>query len=98
MLLQCPVALSLGKKLFRESHWNLDYPGSCNALMCQRNKFFRGRKMGMVSGKCAVVAVFWVVGMERNKRNLVEARDEDVDQLWDRVRFWIRTGSYTKKD
>jgi hypothetical protein len=54
--------------------------------------------MGMGSRKCAVVAVFWVVGMERNKRNLVEARDEDVDQLWDRVRFWIRTGSYTKKE
>lgn len=52
----------------------------------------------MVSGKCDVVAVFWVVGMERNKRNLVEAKDEDVDQLWDRVRFWILTGSYAKKE
>lgn len=32
------------------------------------------------------------------QKNLVEAKDEDVDQLWDRVRFWILTGSYAKKE
>jgi hypothetical protein len=40
---------------------------------------------GMVLGRCAVLAVFWVVWMEMKKIIFVEARCEDVDYLWERV-------------
>lgn len=30
---------------------------------------------------------FWVLLTERNRRAFVEARGEEVDHLWDRVRF-----------
>lgn len=46
----------------------------------------------MVLRICAVLAVFWVVWMERNKRIFLEARGEDVDQLWDRVCYWASLG------
>lgn len=37
-----------------------------------------------------IVFFFWVVWLwlERKKRIFVEARGQDVDQLWDRVHFW----------
>lgn len=48
---------TLWKKLFTELHVNLNHPGLCNALMCERYKFFEGKKNGMVLGRCAVVTV-----------------------------------------
>ena len=46
----------------------------------------------MVLGRCVVLAVFWVVWMERNKRIFVQAGGEDVDKLWDRVCYWASLG------
>jgi hypothetical protein len=58
------------EKLFTELHVNWNHPGSCNALMCERYKFFGGKKKGMVLGRCAVVTVFlggWDFGWRGSK-------------------------------
>lgn len=34
----------------------------------------------------AMMAVFWVVWMERNKRIFDDAKGDEIDQLWDRIR------------
>jgi hypothetical protein len=34
--------------------------------------------------------------MERNRRGFVEARNEDVSQLWDRIHFWVSVSSEFK--
>lgn len=49
---------ALWKNLFTELQVNWNHPGSCNTLMCERYKFFGGKKKGMVLGRSAVVTVF----------------------------------------
>lgn len=39
-------------------------------------------------GQCAILAIFRVMWMERNRRIFEEARDEDMDLIWDKVRYW----------
>lgn len=50
-------------------------------------KFFGGRKNVMVLGGCAVLETFWVVWMEWNRRIFERATCEDVNHLWNRLRY-----------
>lgn len=43
-------------------------------------------------GRCAVLTIFLVVWMERNRRIFEKARDEEVDLLSDKVHFWDSLG------
>jgi hypothetical protein len=53
----------------------------------KRHKLFGGKK-AMVLGRCVILATFWVNWMERNKMIFEDAREEELENLWDRVRFW----------
>lgn len=64
VLLQCPVAQ------YFNVNWN--YPGSSNSLICEKYNFFGGKRHGF--RRCAMLAVFWMVWMDRNKRIFMEVR------------------------
>lgn len=70
--------LLYGKRVFRESNLSWDNSADCVALLFERhelNKLFYGRKKGLV-GRCAVMAVSWVICMERNKRTFKHFKGE----------------------
>lgn len=75
-----------------------DTPASCMVLLLEGYKF-GGEEMVMVCEKCSAMTIFWVVWMDRNVRIFERAVDEEVDHLWDRIRFGISFGlclqSYT---
>lgn len=41
-------------------------PVLCNTLLCQKFKFFAGKKMSVVLRRCAMRESFWVIWVERN--------------------------------
>lgn len=86
LMLYCPTAASLWKRLFRVTRVSWDNPNSCVELLSERYKLFGGKKM--VLGRCTVLVIFWVVWNERNGRIFEAARDEVLDFWWDRVHFW----------
>lgn len=63
-------------------------PAKYVTLLGERFSFFGGKKKGLDLGKCAIVAVFWVIWMERNRRIFENLGGDDLDILWGRVRFW----------
>lgn len=81
-----------GKDFFLEANVSWAAPASCRALLCERFNLFGGKKKGLALGGCAMTAIFWVVWVERNKRIYEGARGEEVDHLWDRVRYWLHFG------
>lgn len=40
----------------------------CMALLSKRHPTFGGKKKGLVLGRCAMMAIFCVIWVERNKR------------------------------
>ena len=46
-----------------------------------------GRKANAVWG-CLVLAVFWVIWLERNQRIFEDKIGADQEELWDRIKFW----------
>lgn len=43
-------------------------PVFCNTLLCQKFKFFVGKKRSVVLRRCAMRESFWVIWVERNRR------------------------------
>lgn len=75
--------------MFRESNLSWDNSADCVALLFERhelNKLFYGRKKGLV-GRCAVMALSWVICMERNKRTFKHFKGEGG------TRFFVGKGS-----
>lgn len=81
LLLHCRAALSLWPWLLKETslHWSILV--SCNALLCENFKFFRGRRMGVALGRCAMMKFFWVIWFERNRRVFENVPGEVVECL-----------------
>jgi len=74
--------------LFKESGGVWVTPRSCYALL-STNFFGGGRsKKEKILWSCRLLAVFWVIWMERNKRIFDDVNGLCVEALWDRVCFW----------
>lgn len=67
LLLHCPAASSLLFQLIKEKGLCWSIPVSCNVLLCEKFRFFGGKKRGVVLGRCAMMAIFWVLWVERNR-------------------------------
>jgi hypothetical protein len=64
LILQCPIALALLNRLVREAMLSWVIPANC---MGERCKLFWWKKKGLVFERCAMMAIFWVIWVERNK-------------------------------
>lgn len=60
LLLQCQMAFSLWLLLLMETVL-------CNTLLCQKFKFFVGKKRSVVLRRCAMRESFWVIWVARNR-------------------------------
>ena len=48
-----------------------------------------GGKKAKVLWGCSVLAIFWVLWMERNRRIFEVYEGVGVQFLWERIRFWV---------
>ncbi|CAL2258663.1 unnamed protein product [Prunus armeniaca] len=58
LLLPCPAASSLWFRLIKEKGLCWSIPVSSNVLLCEKFRFFGGKKRGVVLGRCAMMAIF----------------------------------------
>jgi hypothetical protein len=88
LFLHCPFSIQLWWRLFKEFGGSWVTPKSCYALL-STNFCWGGRnKKVKVLWSCRVVAVFWAIWMERNRRIFDDFNGLCVEALWDRVCFW----------
>ncbi|KAK9927793.1 hypothetical protein M0R45_024959 [Rubus argutus] len=88
VFLHCPVALSLWMKLFREVNISWIIPKQCFSLLCEKHKILRGGRKAKAVWGCLVLAVFWVIWLERNQRIFEDKVGAGHEELWDRIKFW----------
>lgn len=74
VFLRCLVAMFMWHRLFMEANVSWAASASCRTLLCERFTFFGRKKKGLALGGCVMMAIFWVVWMERNKINFEGAR------------------------
>lgn len=54
-------------KTIQETMYDVQNPASCVSLLSESHRFFQGKKRGNVLGKSAIMSIFWVILMERNR-------------------------------
>jgi hypothetical protein len=94
---QCEVASYLWQKLYREVGVTWESPAQISALFKTILVLGRGRKDKVLRG-CGVLAVFWVLWIERNRRILKSMTEVGVEDLWERVRFWVALWASVSED
>ena len=68
LFLLCPVASSLWANLFQVAGLTWGSFASCSAVLEAILNFFGGKRKGSVLDNCAMMAVFWVIWGEKNRR------------------------------
>jgi hypothetical protein len=86
--MHCPIALAIRKRVFREYKLSWVTPANYVTLLGTRFSFFGGTKQGLVLGRYAIMAVFWIMWTERTKRIFENSGGDDLDMLWGRVCIW----------
>ncbi|XP_024195633.1 uncharacterized protein LOC112198748 [Rosa chinensis] len=88
VFVHCEVANFLWKKLFWEARVDWTTPLERNDLLRENPiAFGKGKKARTLWG-CGVLAVVWVIWMERNKRLFENYGGVEKEDLWERVKFW----------
>jgi hypothetical protein len=92
IFLQCDLASHLWQKLYWEAGLTWDAPSQISDLLTQTQNnqygFGRGKKARVLWG-CSVLAIFWVLWMERNRRIFEGYGGVGFEFLWGRIRFWV---------
>lgn len=84
--LHCPLAGVLWQRLFQISGEMWVCLGSSTRMFEIGSVGFGRDKTGPILWSCTMMALFWVIWLERNARIFYE-KEECVDGLWDRVYF-----------
>lgn len=80
LLLYCSVCLWI--QIFREASLSWDSPVYVMLYFVrERFKFLGDKKRVVVYGRCGMIAIFWVVWVERNRRAFNNVKGEIVYQL-----------------
>ena len=87
VFVQCEVVSQLWERLFQEASliWKIS-SGSCEFLSVTRLGFGRGKK-AKVLWRSSILAVIWVVWMERNKQIFEDYKGVGLEELWLRVKY-----------
>jgi hypothetical protein len=87
VFVQCEVVSQLLERLFLEAGLTWEIPaGSCELLCVRRLSFGRGKKAKVLWGS-SLLAVIWVIWMERNRRIFEDYRGVGLEELWLRVKY-----------
>jgi hypothetical protein len=87
VFVQCEVVSQLWERLFLEAGLSWEIPdGICEFLSASRLGFGRGKKAKILWGS-SVLAVIWVIWMERNRRIFEDYRGVGLEELWLRVKY-----------
>ena len=87
VFVQCEVVSQLWERLFQEASLIWEIPsGSCEFLSVTRLGFGRGKKAKVLWGS-SVLAVIWVIWMERNRRIFEDYKGVGLEELWLRVKY-----------
>ncbi|XP_040371882.1 uncharacterized protein LOC112192237 isoform X2 [Rosa chinensis] len=88
VFVHCDVTISLWKKLFREARVDWTNPLQRSELLREKPLAFgKGKKAKTLWG-CGVLAVCWVVWLERNRRIFENYGGSEREDMWERVKFW----------
>ena len=69
-----------------EAGLSSEIPAGSLALLCATSWFSQRNKAKVLWG-CSVLAVIWVLWMERNRRIFEDYRGAGMEELWDGVKF-----------
>ena len=62
-------------------------PASCGSFLMENiHDFGKGDKAKVV-WKCSILALLWVIWQDRNSRIFEDRQEEDINCLWDRIKF-----------
>jgi hypothetical protein len=88
LFLHCPFSIQVWWRFFKEFGVSWVIPKSCYDLLSIR--FISGGrgKKAKVLWSCRMLAIFWVIWLERNKRIFDDFPGMCVEGLWDRISFW----------
>ena len=87
VFVQCEVVSQLWERLFLEASLTWEMPaGSRQFLSVSRLGFGRGKKAKVLWGN-SVLAVIWVIWMERNRRIFEDYKGVGLEELWLRVKY-----------
>ena len=93
LFLGCCLAQKLWIKLLNEFGIQWIFPQSVSLMMVSK---VGGRKGRSYLWRTAVLAIMWVIWLERNNR-IFEGIEASVEDLWEKVRFWTAIWVYKTK-
>ncbi|TQD89699.1 hypothetical protein C1H46_024693 [Malus baccata] len=88
IFLHCSYSIQLWWKLFQEVKASWVIPKGCFELLSTNFKALGKRKKSKVLWGCLVLAIFWNIWMERNKRIFEDYTGVGAEELWGRVKYW----------
>ncbi|KAM1060262.1 hypothetical protein TB1_024191 [Malus domestica] len=88
IFLHCPYSIQLWWKLLKEAGARWVTPKGCFKLLSIKFEGLgKGRKAKTLWGSL-LMALFWNIWLERNKRVFEDYKGVGVEDLWDRVKHW----------
>lgn len=98
LFLHCPVTFNLWLRLFREFDISWVLSKDCSSFLSERHKLpGKGPKAKVLWG-CSVLAVLWVVWLERNISNFDNHARREGEELWEKVRVWSSLWASTSSE
>ncbi|KAM1375219.1 hypothetical protein ACFX2I_025682 [Malus domestica] len=88
VFLHCPYSIQIWWNLLKEAGASWVTPKGCFELLSTKFEGLgKGRKAKTLWGSL-LLALFWNIWLERNKRVFEDYKGVGVEELWDRVKHW----------
>jgi hypothetical protein len=88
LFLHCSFSIQFWWRFFKDFGVSWVIPKSCYDLLSICFKCGGRGKKKKILWSCRMLAVFWVIWLERNRRTFDNVPELCVESLWDRITFW----------